>query len=57
MKNFLNDSSKFDKVYTDHEKILNHLIHMENRVTGVLKNLKDKKEISMAEYKDLNPSG
>ena len=47
MKNILNDSSKFHKVYIDHDKILNHLIHMENRVTDVLKNLKDKKEISI----------
>ena len=33
MKNILNDSSKFHKVYIDHDKILNYLIHMENRVT------------------------
>ena len=44
MKNILNDSSKFHKVYIDHDKILNHLIHMKNRVTDVLKNLRDKKE-------------
>ena len=57
MKNILNDRSKFQKVYIDHDKILNHLIHMENRVTDVLKNLRDKKEISMEQYKDLSPSG
>ena len=44
MKNILNDSLKFHKVYIDHDKILNHLIHMENKVTDVLKNLRDKKE-------------
>ena len=38
-----NESSKFHKVYIDHDKILNHLIHMENRVIDVLKNLRDKK--------------
>ena len=54
MKNILNDSSKFHKVYIDHDKILNHLIHMENRVTDVLKNLRDKKEISSEQYKDLS---
>ena len=43
MKNILNGSSKFHKVYIDHDKILNHLIHMENIVTDVLKNLRDKK--------------
>ena len=26
-------------IYIDHDKILNHRIHMENRVTDVLKNL------------------
>ena len=57
MKNILNDSSKFHKVYIDHDKILNHLIHMENRVTDVLKNLRDKKEISSEQYKDLSSSG
>ena len=28
-------------------KMLNHIIHMETRVTDVLKNLRDKKEISI----------
>ena len=37
MKKILNDSSKFRKVYIDHDKILNHIIHMENRVADVLK--------------------
>ena len=46
MKNVLHDSSKFHKVYIDHVKILNHLLHMENRVTDILKNVRDKKEIS-----------
>ena len=54
MKNILKDKSKFQKVYIDHDKILNHLIHMENRVTDVLKNLRDKKEISFEQYQDLS---
>ena len=44
MKIILNDKSKFRKVYIDHDKILNHFIHMENRLTDVLKNLRDKKK-------------
>ena len=41
MKNILNDkSTKFQKVYIDHDKILNYLIHVENKVTDVLKNLR-----------------
>ena len=57
MKNILNDSSKFPKVFIEHDKTLNHLIHMENRVTDVLKNIRDKKEISIQQYKDLSLSG
>ena len=57
IKNILNDSSKFHKVYIDHDKILDHLIRMENRVIDVLKNLRDRKEISIDQYKDLSPSG
>ena len=57
MKNILNDKSKFQKVYIDHEKILNHLIHMENKLKDVLKNLRDKKGISIEQHKDLSPSG
>ena len=57
MKNIPNDKSKFQKVYIDHHRILNHLIHVENRVTDVHKNFRDKKEISIGQYKDLSPSG
>ena len=57
MKKILNDKLKFQKVYIDHDKILNPLIHMENRVTDVLKNLRGKKEISIEHYKDLSSSG
>ena len=41
-------------IYIDHDEILNYLIHMENRVTDVVKNLRDKKEISIEQYKDLS---
>ena len=58
MKNILNYQSKFQKVYIDHDKILNHLIHIENRVTDLLKNFRDKKKkISIEQYNDLSPSG
>ena len=46
LKNILNDSSKFYKVYIDHDKILDHLIHLENRVTDVLKHLQETKKKS-----------
>ena len=50
MKSILNDRSKL----TDHEKILNHLVHMKNRVTDVLKNVKEKRQISNEQYKYLS---
>ena len=52
MKNTLNGSSKIHKVYIDHDKIWNYLIHMKNRATDILKTLRDKKEISSEQYKD-----
>ena len=55
MENILNDRSESQKVHIDHDKFLNHLI--QNRVTDVLKNLRNKKEISVEQYKDLSPSG
>ena len=42
-KIFLMTVQSLIKFNIDHDKILNHLIHMENRVTNVLKNLRDKK--------------
>ena len=50
-------STKVSVSYIDRDKVLNHLIHMENRVTDVLNNLRDKKEISSEQYKDPSPSG
>ena len=50
MKNILNDKSKFQEAYIDHDKILNDLIHMKNKVTDVLKNLRHKKEITIEKY-------
>ena len=57
MENILNDKSKIQKVYIGHNKILNHLLQMENRVADILKNVGNKNEISIEQYKDLSPSG
>ena len=43
MKVILNDSSKFQKLSIDQNKVLNHIVHMENRIINVLKKLKNKK--------------
>ena len=57
MKVILSDSSKFQKLSTDQNKVLNHIIHMENRINDVLKKLKNKKIISEKKYEDLYPVG
>ena len=57
MKVILNDSSKFQKPSIDQSKVLNHIVHMENRVINVLKKLKNKKITSENKYEDLYPEG
>ena len=57
MNVILNDSSKFQKLSIDQNKVLNHIVHMENRIIDVLKKLKKKKIISEKKYEDLYPVG
>ena len=57
MKVILSDSSKFQKLSTDQNKVLNHIVHMVNRITDVLKKLKKKKIISEKKYEDIYPVG
>ena len=40
MKLILADSSKFKKIQIDDSNVLSHLIHMENKVVELLKELK-----------------
>ena len=55
MKKILSDTSKFHKLFIDQNKVLNHIINMENRIISVLKKLKDKNQVSDKKYKDLHP--
>ena len=57
MENIIIGKSKFRKTYIDHDKILNHLIHIEKSVTDVLKNLRAKREMPIEQYKDSSTSG
>ena len=57
MKKILSDTSKFQKLSIDKNKVLNHIVNMENRITEVLKKLKEKQQISEKKYKDLHPFG
>ena len=57
VKLILADSSKFKKIQIDDSKVLNHLIHMENKIVQLLKRLKEKQEISDKVYNELYPTG
>ena len=57
MKVILNDSSKFQKLSIDQNKVSNHIVHMENRIIDILKKLKKKKIISENKYENLYPVG
>ena len=57
IKVILNDSSEFQKLSFDQSKVLNHIVHMENRIIVVLKKLKNKKVISEKKYEDLHLVG
>ena len=57
MKKILSDTSKFQKLSIDKNKVLNHIVNMENRITEVLNELKEKQQISEKKYMDLHPVG
>ena len=46
MKKIQSDTSKFQKLSIDKNKVLNHIDNMENRITEVPKKLKEKQQIS-----------
>ena len=53
MKVILSDRSKFQKLSIDQSETLNHIVHMENRITDILKKLKNQNIISEKKYEDL----
>ena len=55
-KLILPDASKSKNIQIDESKVLNHLIHMENKIVELLKKLKEKQEISDKVYKELYPT-
>ena len=54
-KVILTDSSKFQKLSIDQNKVLNHIVRMENKIIDVLKKFLKKKIISEKKYEDLYP--
>ena len=57
MKVILSDLSKFQELSIDQNKVLNHIVHMEDRIIDVLKRFKNKKMIFEKKYEDLYPVG
>ena len=57
MKSILSDSSKFQKLSIDQNKVLNHIVHMKDRIIEVLKNVKRNNTISEKRYDDFYPVG
>ena len=43
MKVILSDSAKSQKLSIDQNKVLNHIVHMENRIVDALKSLRTKR--------------
>ena len=52
MKKIQSDTSKFQKLSIDKNKVLNHIVNMENRITEVPKKLKEKQQISEKKVHD-----
>ena len=53
----LDDTSKFKRLHPEEGKVLNHIIHMQQRITDLLKSSKNQNEISEKIYDNLYLSG
>ena len=57
MKLLLANSLNFKKIQIDDCKVLNHVIHMENKFAKLLKKLKEKQDIFDKVRNELYPTG
>ena len=57
LNRILDDTSKFKRLHLEEGKVLNHIIHMEQRIIDILKSLKNQNEISEKNYDTLYSSG
>ena len=53
----LDDTSKLKRLHLEEDKVLNNIIYMEQRITNLLKKLKNQNKISEKNYDDLYLSG
>ena len=57
MSKILNNNAKFEMLQFDHDKELNNILNLEKKNIKVLKDLKNKDEITEADYNHLYPCG
>ena len=57
LNRILDETSKFKRLHLEEGKILNHIIHTEQRIIDLFKSLKNQNEISEKNYDNLYPSG
>ena len=57
MKLLLANTLKFKKIQIDDCKVLNHVIHVENKFAKLLKKLKEKQDIFDKVHNELYPTG
>ena len=57
LSQILDDTSKFKRLHLMEGKVLNPIIHMEQRIIDLLKSLKNQNEISEKNYDNFYSSG
>ena len=55
MPKTLNNNAKFEVLQFDHDKELNYILNLEKKIIDVLKDLKNKEEITEVDYNHLYP--
>ena len=57
LNRILDDASKFKRLHLEEDKVLNHIIHIEQRIIDLLISLKNQNEIPKKNYDNLYPLG
>ena len=55
MSKILNNNAKFQMLQFDHDKELNYILNLGKKIIDVLKDLKNKEEITEVDYNHLYP--
>ena len=57
MSKILNNDAKFEMIQYDHDKELNYILNLEEKIINFLKDLKHKEEFAKVDYNHLYPCG